>query len=485
MSTTIITDLPYEIILEISEGLDDFSRQRLSQTCQKLRQITLTVITSKHLSFLQSLSDAGCLSLNDAHTVQDLLQPNLPFTPELRLTTYFHSNLFQDLTALRTLLLRLERVSLDLRLTPLESVEFGPILRPQWTKLLAEVMNLVVMKPKSHLTVGRGRNWRTLGRPFHYEFKEHPGLQPRASVTLANDHRNPSKVPVQGKQKTRFPFLIRPILRLLGEIVAKLKTPNRGAIFLASELEDENMDILERSMKSCAVSLNPPPTSQLDQFHINTPILMELPFFHWTMSIIASSPITKLSFSDIDLTHYDWSYILSTLRLPTLSHIAFGSSNIAFPDLQSFLSRHSSITTLDLSRNNAIGSLKPFSSQKLLPNLNHLIANSEYLSHFLEPPSAFPNLQSITMSAGSLGNFRTHDYERKQFEMILRRIASRKPGPNVIPSLTLYFTSEARLYGLNTWLRSIQIMVGTEIRPIIQLEPESHTIPNPNPNPNN
>ncbi|KAG6848269.1 hypothetical protein H0H93_001662, partial [Arthromyces matolae] len=404
-----LTELPHEMLLEIFERLDNLSLQRLTRSSRGLRQITLILIARQHL---QSLSDTGCLSLNDTHTVQDLLQPNLNFTPKLQLTIYFTPKLFQDLSALRTLILRLDSIHLDLRLAPLELSGFGEILRPQWTNLLAEVMNIVVTKQNSQLTVGMGWNWRTLGRPFHYEFTD----------AYLN-------APFNGKRKgkSRFSLLIRPISRFIARMVTKIKPVNRSSSSPSVLVALERETVLERRVRSCAVSVNRAPTSQLDQFHIVTPILMDLPFFHWTMSTILMSQysLTKLSFSEIDLTHYDWTYILSTLSLPKLSHIAFGSSNIAFPDLQLFLFRHSSITTLDLSGNNAIGGLKPFSSQKLLPNLNHLIANFEYLSHLLKPPSAFPDLQSVTMSTGSLGNFLAPNYERNEFDLMLKRVASR------------------------------------------------------------
>ncbi|KAG6853939.1 hypothetical protein C0991_012263 [Blastosporella zonata] len=175
------------------------------------------------------------------------------------------------------------------------------------------------------------------------------------------------------------------------------------------------------------------------------------------MATLAASPITRLSFSDIDLTHYDWEYILSSVSIPTLTHISFGSANIAFPDLQRFLSRHSSITTLDLSRNTAIGRLTSFSSQALLPNLNHIIANSEYLTHFLEPPSAFPALQSITLATGYI--LHILDHEIRQFDTVLHHIAGRLH--NV--ALVFRFVSDAPFRGMNTWLWSIHMRVRTEI----------------------
>ncbi|KAG6872638.1 hypothetical protein C0995_008069 [Termitomyces sp. Mi166 len=445
MTLTCLSDLPNEILLEVFERLDDLALHRLAQTERKLRQVIKAVVAGEHLSYLQTLVDEGSLSL-DGHTVQDLLQRNLAFTPGIRLTLHHTPQLFKDLEALRTLLLRLDRVSVDLRLSHLEGSSI--ILSPRWSNLLAEVMNIVVAMSHSQLTVGRGRNWRTLGRPFHYEYVE-PFVP---SYPRFLDENRPN--PVQNRKKALFPSFMRPLRRLIEGIVAKLKP--RGA---QPSLDDSVADLLERSTKSCDIALSSSSSSHLNEFHIHSPVLMELPFFHWTMATLAMSPITKLSFSDIDLTHYDWEYILSTLSIPALSHISFDSSSIAFPDLQTFLSRHSSITTLDLSRNTAIGHLQPFSSQKLLPNLNHLIANSEYLAHFLEPPSAFPNLQSITMATGYIGGFRVLDHEMRQFNVVLRRIAAR--GRNV--TLNLRFVSDAGIYGLNKWLRSIHMRVGTKV----------------------
>ncbi|KAH0578703.1 hypothetical protein J132_03711 [Termitomyces sp. J132] len=434
---------PMKSSRRFSRGSDDLGLHCLAQTHWRLRQIIKGVAAREHLSYLQTLVDAGSLSL-DGHTVQDLFQQNLAFTPELRLTLHDTARLFKDLEALRTLLLRLDRVSVDLRLSPLEGSNI--ILNPRWSNLLVEVMNIVVEMSHSQLTVGRGQNWGTLGRPFHYEY-----LKP--FVSFPRPHENKSNL-AQSRRKTPFLFFMGPILRLIEGIVAKLKPRDAQ---LSSD--DAVFDLLKRSTRNCDVALSSPLSSHLNEFHIHSPVLMELPFFHWTMAILAISPITKLSFFDIDLTHYDWQYILSTLSVPTLSYISFGSANIAFPDLQLLLSRHSSITTLDLSRNSAIGNLKPFSSQKFLPNLDHLIANSEYLADFLEPPSAFPTLQTITMATGYIGGFRILNYEMHRFNTVLRRIAAR--GRNI--ALNLRFVSEAGIYGLNTWLRSIHMRVGTEV----------------------
>ncbi|KAG6885536.1 hypothetical protein C0993_000321 [Termitomyces sp. T159_Od127] len=440
-----LSDLPKEILLEVFEKLDDLALHRLAQTDRNLRQVIKVVVTGQHLSYLQSLVDAGSLSL-DGHTVQGLLQRSLTFTPEIRLTPHHTPQLFKNLEALRTLLLRFERVSCYLRLSPLEGSNFT--LSPRWPKLLAEVMNIVVAMSHSQLTVGRGQHWKTFGRPFHYEYVEpfvplHPRFHDDFQPNLAHS-----------RLRAVFPSLIRPIRRLIEGIVAKLKP--RAVQMSPDEALASNA--LERSTRSCDIALSLPPSSHLKEFHIHSPVLLELPFFHWTMSTLSMSPITKLSFSDSDLTLYDWEYILSMLSIPTLSHISFGCVSIAFPDLQTFLSRHSSITTLDLSRNNAIGNLRPFSSQKLLPNLVHLIANSEYLAHFLEPPFAFPSLQTITMATGYIGSFRVLDYEMRQFNTVLCRIAAR--GRDV--ALNLRFVSDLGLYGLNTWLRSIHMRVGTE-----------------------
>ncbi|KAG6914592.1 hypothetical protein DXG01_016426 [Tephrocybe rancida] len=446
-------DLPAEILLEVFSTLNNLTLHRLGGTCRRLRGISQVALTTKHVSRLQLLADAGTLSL-DGHTVQDLLQQKLPFSPDIRFTIRYNTQIFEDLEAFRTLLLQLDRVSLDLRLSPLESSGQSIVLRQRWVNLLAEVMNVAAEKPQSQLTVGRGVNWRTMGRPFHYEYTE-----PFMPTHLGNEH----PPPYHSKTESKFPLFIGPFLRLIGGIVAKFKP--RGAQITLNDTSHAQTHTLERSMRSCGISLLPTSTSLLEHFNVHSQLLMELPFFHWTMSILATCPITRLSFSDIDLTHYDWEYILATMSIPTLTHISFGSSNIAFPDLQMFLSRHSSITTLDLSRNTAIGHLKPFSSQKLLPNLNHLIANSEYLSHFLEPPKAFPALQSITMATGYVGGLRFLDSEMRQFDAVLRRIAGRTRDVELI----FRFVSDAALYGLNTWLRSIHMRVGTEVKAVEQV----------------
>lgn len=84
--------------------------------------------------------------------------------------------------------------------------------------------------------------------------------------------------------------------------------------------------------------------------------------------------------------------------------------------------------SLDLSGGVAIGRLIPGASAHLLPRLTKLIANPEYLVHFLQPKGAFPLLQSLTITSKRSSENRLLDDVldcvkhriTKEFELCLR-----------------------------------------------------------------
>ncbi|KAG5637666.1 hypothetical protein H0H81_003687 [Sphagnurus paluster] len=415
-------------------------------TCQTLRQVAQSVIFKAHTSHLQSLANASTLAFSGA-LVKDLFAHEKVSPPLLLLTLRHDSRVFEDLQAFRTLLLRCDRIDrVVLRLT--STGDWDPPahdLGHRWRFLLAEILSIVASKPQAKLMVEGGSSWKSLGRPFHYEFQrtvsrqQSPQARPAQALTKRSEY--PCTVPQ----------LFHPLFRLLKGIAARLKSrtkPEPPAIRGLLYTEVHSAPALLRNRKICKITLSSPTLPLLEEFRIQSHILLELPFFNWTLDLLNRSPIKSLYFSNIQLTHYDWEHILSSLTLPHLTTLAFGSSKIAFPDMQAFLARHPTITTLDLSGGTAIGHLGPHSSAHLLPHLNTLIAGPEYLCHFLTPTHAFPHLQSITVTTETRATYHAQDF--RQPEPVLCLIAQR-PQHNI--ALTLSLPSRD---GLAEWLASVR-----------------------------
>lgn len=166
-----------------------------------------------------------------------------------------------------------------------------------------------------------------------------------------------------------------------------------------------------------------PWSSQLHCLNITSPILFQTPFYSATIRLLNSSPLRSLSLDGLGLSHYDWTLILPSITIPTLTSLSLGNSQIAFPDLSAFLKRHPSIKRLDLAKGVAIGPLKENASRHLLPDCEELIANPEYLVHFLRPVEALPKLKAVTIT--SEYRIKTTFYDYCQFDDVLACMAAR------------------------------------------------------------
>ncbi|GLB39609.1 hypothetical protein LshimejAT787_0701190 [Lyophyllum shimeji] len=422
MPQTTLLDLPHDILLAISEEFDEQSLQCFIATCRTLREAAQPTVIQRHILHLQDLVDGGSLSFSGRGTVKDLFDRE-----DLRAFRLLLEHL-GDVGSVDIFPLQRDHLPWDpLPPGPPPPVHVPPPMREPntgWMYLLADILNVAVSKPQANVTVGQGSGWKSLGRPFEYEC---------AGVPLT----------------PCFPRAHRPAR----ERCPRCSRRRDGRAHQCDEtIAGAPLERIPRHCPPFDVVLPHPRCSLLEAFHIHASILLELPFFHWTLHVLHEAPIQTLSFSSIALTHYDWEYILSSITIPTLSHLSFGASEIAFPDMEDFISRHPSITTLDLSEGLAIGHLKPFSSQELLPNLTRLVANPEYLAHFLEPPSAHPSLRSIGMT--SEYGLVVQPYDFHQFEPVLRHIARRTRDI----ALTLSILSQP---GLDEWLAALHTRLET------------------------
>jgi hypothetical protein len=154
------------------------------------------------------------------------------------------------------------------------------------------------------------------------------------------------------------------------------------------------------------------PISTLKFFDIRSSLIIREPFLRWTILTINISPITRLCLC-LHISAMAWRELLSWLHVPMLSDLSISHFTSVAADVKSFISRHPTITTLDLCDNafclcdgepvviNLSSLVPPTSSRKeKLPRLSVLRATPEYMAYLfsIQPPSRiFPNLVSITL----------------------------------------------------------------------------------------
>ncbi|KAG6811441.1 hypothetical protein H0H92_007357 [Tricholoma furcatifolium] len=426
---------------------------------RKLSEAALPVLNYKHLLHLVSLENEGSLRLDGGpgHALQSLLDlrpmqmlrptGNIhlssegPFKLILKLDIQYRLRIFDDLKALHVLLLSINAneynsFDIELRLSANSSSDSHVgRLKPVWFKLFTEVMNSVASKPHSTLTiihdaVSNQVSWTSkgLGRPFVYQIEADSRdrrICGMFAVTRLISPGEPSRLSLENGPLNQYTHPLQPII------------------------------------KACPISVSPPPSPVfLEHFHIHSELLLRLPFFHWTITMISSSPITTLSFSSVQLTRYEWNYILSSISLSTLSTFSLGTAHVTAVDLLAFFIRHPSITTLDFSTVALFGRFEiPLHLRdKLLPSLTTLLADPWDLASFFSHPSTFPKLASITIFAKYSGPFTGSDpgrFERRPFEAVLYHLTERAKQSENSPqvSLAVHFGGMS----IRTSLRNVQM----------------------------
>jgi hypothetical protein len=144
------------------------------------------------------------------------------------------------------------------------------------------------------------------------------------------------------------------------------------------------------------------PLNELCKLFIHADMLLSQPFYDWTMATLNTSRITSLSFRVSGIHPTTWATILSSLTIPTLTHFASETADIAFADLLKFLSRHPSIKNVGLHPHiNRLDSgrlPRPVNRKRLLPNLASLSGSPGNIKHLLNYLRPVPHLESISLS---------------------------------------------------------------------------------------
>ena len=136
--------------------------------------------------------------------------------------------------------------------------------------------------------------------------------------------------------------------------------------------------------KKYACPRSPP---QLTAFGISGGVLFSAIMYPWTHHILNTAPLTRLSITRVRLSTFEWSQILASIHIPSLTHLALGSISVSFRDLLAFLARHPRLQTLDLSNNTLLGPTSfpaSLSKSSFLPNLSLMIATSSYIQIFAQ-----------------------------------------------------------------------------------------------------
>lgn len=155
------------------------------------------------------------------------------------------------------------------------------------------------------------------------------------------------------------------------------------------------------------------PISTLQSFDIRSSLIIRQPFLRWAISTANWSPITRLCLR-FQISALSWTELLSRLYLPKLLDLSIGLCTSVATDVASFLSRHPTITNLDLRDNafrlsygeplviNLLSLIPPSSprNEHRLPCLSVLRATPEYMAYLfsIQPQiRIFPKLISITI----------------------------------------------------------------------------------------
>lgn len=433
-SSSTLLQIPNELLLDIFCEFDRATLLRLAAVCRHLYAFTHSILLRRQITHLHALVDRGDL-VTHGKSIDYLLSGGKPALSPTVFNVKYKSTLSDDLHAFYALVLRLHPpIRVELRLSPGGGyIDLPGDAARRWPFELAAVMNAIAENPQSVLTVTRGRSWKSGGRPFKYTINNLPQSTPSHSVATNGSGVARSAL----SSDSIFQHLVRPVLRFLGIYRTGYKSPIDTAEIDTPTTVGTISQLLKPCLHTCPQCIYP----ALEAFHIHSSLLFHLPLFSWTLKMLNTAPIKRLSFSDVELTLHDWAYILACITIPTLEELSLQQSPvaIALPDLHDFLKRHPSITVLDLAKHVAIGDPATPPSENILPNLAKLSAHPEYLLHFLNSPLASPHLKHVII-APERNTFDLDSYAQ-YFNYALHHLAQRTQDI----TLSLNFASDAAL----------------------------------------
>jgi len=380
--TLSLLDLPNELLLLIFGYLGEDELFALSMLSRRLHHAALPIyMVCCGLSKSSLFPEKLVLFIDQALAPEQkrgilLLQTSFDITSVKHITFEFHfprNTFFKEIRNLHRLMEKLtsvEEVILDFNnVFSLSCTDRDPndeVLGDwdNWSRQLHALLDTVASK-SSNLTV------RQLG-PF----------PPTSTIMPAHNsshHRNMTIIsrPVTFLQK------------IVGTVVEKplLSRPVQGESAHCPDIRDGQNRL--------------PSAPALNTLTIASPMLFHPSFLLWTTETLNNSPIHTLSFDFVKLTTNGWSDILPLITLRVLSVLSIDLCDIAFTDLSAFLSRHPSLTTLNIGARTV--DLDRYSQPSLpkqlpqLPQLTTVSAPTSYAVLFLTSARAFPKLRLTTI----------------------------------------------------------------------------------------
>ncbi|KAF7367171.1 hypothetical protein MSAN_00976900 [Mycena sanguinolenta] len=418
-STTSFLDLPNELVLIVSAGLDDDALLHLAATCRRLNLLLVPSLFAR-FDFPLPTPSSGALTFNGGTLVA---------LPAFAIASFVTSIADLDVAFFAYNRYVLPKEILDAahalnalatRLTHLGHLRFNPYVAGHsakepfgWSRAVCAFLNSAVGRGDCAVTVYSGLrdDYDADPRPFSHVFR---------GAAQANVEESASRT----RPLTTIASRLRHALASLFRLSWRRASPPCQCATAMSVIADVESTLRPSPLPH---SLPFPTKSRLTTLAIHAPFLLHATFFSWTMHVLNSSPLTSLSLCNIDLSLYDWALILPKLEMRELRELRVGARcAITVPDLDCFLLRHQGLVALDLGGHNAaVGALVPgiaakatvashktrtdtktpaltLTPQTFLPRLTLLTAAAEYLLYFLAPPDFDFSSAPVHASASSV-----------------------------------------------------------------------------------
>jgi hypothetical protein len=117
------------------------------------------------------------------------------------------------------------------------------------------------------------------------------------------------------------------------------------------------------------------------------------PFSSWAFKILNTAPLTRLDLVEVELVSRTSALVFGALTIPTLEHLRIISCSFPHDDLSGFLSRHNTISTLEVTGQDVYPLLIT-----TLPALVSLKSNERIIADNLLTPTAFPKLARVCVA---------------------------------------------------------------------------------------
>ncbi|KIM41224.1 hypothetical protein M413DRAFT_27617 [Hebeloma cylindrosporum] len=298
-----LLDLPTELLLDIAERLDNPTLLSLSRTCHNLHSLALCTFFA--INDIPDPRSGSLLAYNAPLETLPALRIALFIQKLEHVTYYFSTNVermlreVHDLRALISRMPSIRTVSLDI---PLYLGYVPQVLNPEvWEKEFLGLLNLALEKGCYALSVE--------GREKLVKFYSKQVTKP------TKRRKNPKRKRLTGAVRHRSP-----------------------------------MDSFDETQEDSPIL--PPRNIKITRVSIYSDMLLEPPFFDWTIAMLdsgASTITTLLIYSTIHRPQKTWKYFLDAIKLPRLSSLDLVScASIPFATVHSFLTHHSHIKTFDL-----------------------------------------------------------------------------------------------------------------------------------------